>query len=133
MNAVLSQPSTRLSTGLAMFGGRPVRTEPLPPAYYGTLLVGEEELELLTEVIRHGREGIVGDRTAEEIGIHAVRGGDVVGDHTVMFLGTGERIEVTHKASSRVIYAQGSLRAARFLMGQAAGLYTMAHVLGFKA
>lgn len=87
----------------------------------------------LNDVAVYGREGVTGARDPSTIGFATVRGGDVVGDHTVMFLGTGERIEVTHKASSRVIYAQGSLRAARFLMGQPAGLYSMAHVLGFKA
>ena len=62
----------------------------------------------------------------------AIRGGDIVGDHTVLFAGTGERIEISHKASSRVGYAQGSLRAARFLAGRGPGLYTMADVLSFR-
>ena len=81
----------------------------------------------------YGREGVTGERDPSTIGFATVRGGDVVGDHTVMFLGTGERIEITHKSSSRVTYAQGSLRAARFLMGRGAGLYDMAQVLGFRA
>jgi 4-hydroxy-tetrahydrodipicolinate reductase len=78
----------------------------------------------------YGREGVTGERDPSTIGFATVRGGDIVGDHTVMFCGTGERIEISHKASSRVGYAQGSLRAARFLAGRAPGLYTMADVLG---
>jgi 4-hydroxy-tetrahydrodipicolinate reductase len=81
----------------------------------------------------YGREGVTGERDPSTIGFATVRGGDVVGDHTVMFLGTGERIEITHKSSSRVTYAQGSLRAARFLMGRGPGLFDMAQVLGFRA
>jgi 4-hydroxy-tetrahydrodipicolinate reductase len=78
----------------------------------------------------YGREGVTGERDAATIGFATVRGGDVVGDHTVMFLGTGERIEITHKSASRATYAQGSLRAARFLAGKARGLYGMDQVLG---
>ncbi|KAA0217950.1 4-hydroxy-tetrahydrodipicolinate reductase [bacterium] len=81
-------------------------------------------------VARHGREGMVGPRTRPEIGLHAVRGGDVVGDHTVMFAGEGERIELVHKASSRDTFARGAVRAAQWLAGKPAGLYTMAQVLG---
>jgi 4-hydroxy-tetrahydrodipicolinate reductase len=79
----------------------------------------------------YGREGVTGERDPSTIGFATVRGGDIVGDHTVMFCGTGERIEISHKASSRVGYAQGSLRAARFLSQRGAGLFTMADVLGF--
>lgn len=96
--------------------------------------------EILAEVrglsyehdVRHGREGIVGERTACEIGMHAVRGGDVVGDHTVIFAAGGERVEITHRASSRDTFAKGALRAARWALGQTAGLYDMQHVLGLK-
>lgn len=84
----------------------------------------------LTEVIRHGRAGIVGERTSAEIGMHAIRGGDVVGDHTVMFAANGERLELTHKASSRDTFAHGALRAARWVAGQKPGLYDMQAVLG---
>jgi 4-hydroxy-tetrahydrodipicolinate reductase len=80
----------------------------------------------------YGREGVTGERDPSTIGFATVRGGDIVGDHTVMFCGTGERIEISHKASSRVGYAQGSLRAARFLSGRGAGLFTMAQVLGLE-
>ena len=80
----------------------------------------------------YAREGITGERDPLSIGFSAVRGGDVVGDHTVMFLGTGERIEISHKSSSRANYAQGSLRAARFLDAHAAGLFDMFDVLGLK-
>ena len=78
----------------------------------------------------YGREGHTGERDPSTIGFATVRGGDIVGDHTVLFAGTGERIEISHKASSRVGYAQGSLRAARFLRGRASGLYGMNEVLG---
>ena len=79
----------------------------------------------------YGREGVTGVRDPSTIGFATVRGGDIIGDHTVLFAGTGERIEISHKASSRAIYAQGSLRAARFLAGKATGLFGMNDVLGF--
>ena len=78
----------------------------------------------------HGREGAVGARTKKEIGIHAVRAGDIVGDHTVIFCAEGERIELTHRAHTRDTFARGALRAARFLAGKAPGVYTMEDVLG---
>lgn len=84
----------------------------------------------LKHVATYGREGITGERPRGEIGIHALRGGDVVGDHTVMFAGDGERIELTHKASSREAFANGALHAAVWLQGKPAGLYTMRDVLG---
>jgi 4-hydroxy-tetrahydrodipicolinate reductase len=86
----------------------------------------------LTDVIRHGREGIVGARTDAEIGMHALRGGDVVGDHTVIFASNGERLELTHKASSRDTFANGALRAAQWVVRQKPGLYDMQDVLGLK-
>jgi len=86
----------------------------------------------LDRVARHGREGIVGERTAEEIGIHSMRGGDVVGDHTVVFATAGERVELTHKASSRETFAHGALRAALWVVRQKPGLYDMQDVLGLK-
>jgi 4-hydroxy-tetrahydrodipicolinate reductase len=79
---------------------------------------------------RHGRFGIVGERTAAEIGMHAVRGGDVVGDHTVIYAAPGERVELTHKASSRDTFAMGALRAALWAHGRPAGVYDMQDVLG---
>jgi 4-hydroxy-tetrahydrodipicolinate reductase len=84
----------------------------------------------LEEAARHGRSGIVGERTAAEIGIHSVRGGDVVGDHTVIFAGAGERVELTHRASSRETFANGALRAAQWVVKQRPGLYDMMDVLG---
>ena len=78
----------------------------------------------------YGREGITGERDPSTIGFATVRGGDIVGDHTVLFAGTGERIEITHKSSSRATYAQGSLRAVRFLAHQPHGLFGMDDVLG---
>ncbi|MHA3775046.1 4-hydroxy-tetrahydrodipicolinate reductase [Verrucomicrobiota bacterium sgz303538] len=81
---------------------------------------------------RHGRFGIVGERTDKEIGMHAVRGGDVVGDHTVIFAAMGERVELSHKASSRETFARGALRASLWAHGKPAGLYDMQDVLGLK-
>ena len=78
----------------------------------------------------YGREGVTGERDPSTIGFATIRGGDVIGDHTVLFAGTGERIEITHKSSSRSTYAQGSLRAAHFLAGRPPGLYGMDDVLG---
>jgi 4-hydroxy-tetrahydrodipicolinate reductase len=82
--------------------------------------------------VRHGRVGIVGERTRTEIGMHAVRGGDVVGDHTVIYANVGERVELTHKASSRDTFARGSVRAAKWAATQPAGLYDMQDVLGLR-
>jgi len=82
--------------------------------------------------VRHGRAGDVGARTQTEIGMHAVRGGDVVGDHTVIFAALGERVELSHKASSREIFARGALRAALWVQKQSAGLYDMRDVLGLR-
>jgi 4-hydroxy-tetrahydrodipicolinate reductase len=86
----------------------------------------------LAECAVYGREGITGERPATQIGFSTVRGGDIVGDHTVFFIGTGERVEITHKASSRMHFAQGALRAARFLNGKARGLFDMQDVLGLR-
>jgi 4-hydroxy-tetrahydrodipicolinate reductase len=86
----------------------------------------------LDRVIRYGRSGIVGERTGEEIGMHSLRGGDVVGDHTVMFAAHGERVELTHRASSRETFANGALRAALWVVNQRPGLYDMQDVLGLK-
>ncbi|MFO7821271.1 MAG: 4-hydroxy-tetrahydrodipicolinate reductase [Lentisphaeria bacterium] len=82
--------------------------------------------------VQHGREGMTGARPRAEIGMHALRGGDVVGDHTVVFAGEGERIELTHKASSRSTFAKGAVRAAKFLDDSPAGLYDMLDVLGIR-
>jgi len=84
----------------------------------------------LATVAVHGREGLVGERPAEQIGFHAVRGGDFVGDHTVVFAADGECIELSHRATSRDTFALGALRAAAWLAGKPAGLYTMQDVLG---
>ncbi len=86
----------------------------------------------LDECAVYGREGHTGERPATQIGFATVRGGDIVGDHTVLFAGTGERVEITHKAASRMPYALGSLRAARFLYGRAGGLFDMQDVLGLR-
>ncbi len=91
-----------------------------------------EERKLDASALRHGREGITGERTSTEVGIHALRGGDVVGDHTVMFAALGERVELTHKASDRGIFARGAVRAAQWIVGQKAGVYDMQDVLGLK-
>ncbi len=87
----------------------------------------------LAEVAVYGREGLTGERASNTIGFATVRGGDVVGDHTVAFMGLGERLEITHKASSRATFALGALRAARFLVDRPPGLYDMQDVLGLKS
>ncbi len=95
-------------------------------------ILAEVRKQQLEKVIRHGRHGIVGERTATEIGMHSLRGGDVVGDHTVMFATNGERLELTHKAASRDTFANGALRAAQWVVKQKPGLYDMQDVLGLK-
>jgi len=91
-----------------------------------------EERKLTAQALRHGRQGITGERTPTEVGIHALRGGDVVGDHTVLFAALGERLELTHKASDRGIFARGALRAAQWVVTQPPGVYDMQDVLGLK-
>lgn len=86
----------------------------------------------LNDVAVWAREGVTGERDPSSIGFATIRGGDIVGDHTVLFAGIGERIEISHKSSSRVTYAHGSLRAARFLRDQATGLFDMQDVLGLR-
>jgi 4-hydroxy-tetrahydrodipicolinate reductase len=95
-------------------------------------ILADVRKQQLEKVARHGRVGIVGARTPEEIGVHSIRGGDVVGDHTVVFANVGERVELTHKASSRDTFANGALRAAQWLADQKPGLYDMQDVLGLK-
>jgi 4-hydroxy-tetrahydrodipicolinate reductase len=87
----------------------------------------------LKECAVYGREGVTGARDPSTIGFATIRGGDIIGDHTVLFAGTGERIEISHKSSSRAGYAQGSLRAARFLADKGTGLFDMQDVLSLKA
>ncbi|MEN9840769.1 MAG: hypothetical protein RL376_569 [Verrucomicrobiota bacterium] len=91
-----------------------------------------EERKLGAEALRHGREGITGERTPTEVGMHALRGGDVVGDHTVMFAALGERVELTHKASDRGIFARGAVRAAQWVVTRPAGVYDMQDVLALR-
>jgi 4-hydroxy-tetrahydrodipicolinate reductase len=86
----------------------------------------------LKECAVYGREGVTGERDPSTIGFATIRGGDIVGDHTVLFAGTGERIEISHKSSSRVTYAHGALRAARFLAGKSSGLFDMQDVLALS-
>jgi len=93
------------------------------------ILCEVRDLQYMENVL-HGREGMVGARTRREVGMHAVRGGDVVGDHTVIFANSGERLELTHKASSRDTFAHGALRAAGWVHARAPGLYDMLDVLG---
>jgi 4-hydroxy-tetrahydrodipicolinate reductase len=88
--------------------------------------------EKLDDVAVYAREGHTGERKSGSIGFATIRGGDIVGDHTVLFAGEGERIEISHKSSSRQSYAQGSLRAMRFLQSQNSGLYDMQDVLGLR-
>jgi 4-hydroxy-tetrahydrodipicolinate reductase len=91
-----------------------------------------EERKLTADALRHGRKGITGERQPAEVGVHSLRGGDVVGDHTVIFAALGERIELTHKASDRAIFARGALRAAQWVATQKPGVYDMQDVLGLK-
>lgn len=95
-------------------------------------ILADTRQEQLDKVIRHGRVGLVGERTKTEIGLHSLRGGDVVGDHTVVYATNGERVELTHKASSRETFANGALRAAQWIVGKAPGIYDMQDVLGLK-
>ena len=95
--------------------------------------VAQARGQKLADVAVYGREGVTGERDPNTIGFATVRGGDVVGDHTVAFLGLGERVEITHKASSRATFALGALQAARFIAQRSAGLYDMRDVLGLKA
>jgi 4-hydroxy-tetrahydrodipicolinate reductase len=97
----------------------------------GQIVAGALGRDLAKDAV-YGREGVTGERKKETIGFATIRGGDVVGDHTVMFLGTGERIEITHRSNSRATYAEGALRSARFLMDRKSGLYDMQDVLGLK-
>ncbi|MDR2354507.1 MAG: 4-hydroxy-tetrahydrodipicolinate reductase [Deltaproteobacteria bacterium] len=93
------------------------------------VLCAARELDLKT-AMRHGREGVVGPRTTQEIGIHAIRGGDTVGEHTVIFAGPGETLEITHRALSRDAFANGALKAAQWIVGKDPGLYSFSEVLG---
>ena len=86
----------------------------------------------LDEVGVYARKGMIGERTKKEIGIQTLRGGDIVGEHTVMFAGKGERIELTHRAHSRDTFAAGAVRAAKWVVGKKPGLYDMQDVLGLK-
>jgi 4-hydroxy-tetrahydrodipicolinate reductase len=86
----------------------------------------------LDDVAVYARKGIIGQRTKKEIGIQTVRAGDIVGEHTVLFGGLGERVEITHKASNRDTFARGALRAALWLQGKGPGFYDMQDVLGLK-
>ena len=95
-------------------------------------VIAQAQGTLLADRAVYERYGHTGERKAGSIGFAAVRGGDIVGDHTVLFAGTGERVEITHKSSSRAGYAQGSLRAVRYLAGQRAGMFDMFDVLNLK-
>ena len=89
-----------------------------------------EERKQDVAALRHGRHGLIGERPSGEVGIHSLRGGDIVGDHTVIFAALGERLELSHKASDRAIFARGALRAAQWIAGRPAGVYDMQDVLG---
>ena len=94
----------------------------------GEILADTRSVDI-KNVGKYGREGLVGKRTQKEIGFSSIRGGDIVGDHTVFFIGEGERVEITHRAQSRVNFAQGAIRAARFLSDKKNGLYDMEQLL----
>jgi 4-hydroxy-tetrahydrodipicolinate reductase len=91
-----------------------------------------QERKLTPAALRHGRQGITGGRSPREVGIHSLRGGDVVGDHTVIFAALGERLELAHKASDRAIFARGALHAAQWIVSQPPGVYDMQDVLGLR-
>ena len=91
-----------------------------------------QERKLTAAALRHGRSGITGERQPAEVGVHALRGGDVVGDHTVIFAALGERLELSHKAGDRAIFARGAVRAAHWVVRQPSGVYDMQDVLGLK-
>jgi len=93
-------------------------------------LIAEARQLSYVQNARHGRKGLVGERPVDEIGVHAVRGGDIIGEHTVLFAGLGERLELTHKASSRETFARGAIQAARWIHGRSPGIYEMRDVLG---
>ena len=97
----------------------------------GEIIASSLKRDLKTEAA-HGREGDTGVRPLKQIGFHAIRGGDIVGEHTVIFAGAGERVELTIRSQSRMTYALGALRAVKFLRGKRAGLYDMSDVLGLK-
>lgn len=96
------------------------------------LKILREERQLAEKDLKHGRSGLTGERPVSEIGVHALRGGDVVGEHTVIFSAEGERLELKHTATNREIFARGAVRAARWLKSRAPGLYSMDDVLGLK-
>lgn len=89
-----------------------------------------EERKLDRTALRHGRKGITGERAKAEVGVHSLRGGDVIGDHTVVFAGSGERLELIHRAGDRTLFARGALRAAQWVIGRPPGVYDMQDVLG---
>ena len=95
-------------------------------------VVAQAQGKRLADIEVHGRHGHTGPRKPGTVGFSAIRGGDIVGEHTVMFIGAGERIEIAHRSTSRANYAQGSLRAARFIAGRSSGLYDMDDVLGLR-
>ncbi len=95
-------------------------------------VIAQAQGRSLADCAVYTREGITGERDPSSIGFATIRGGDIVGDHTVLFAGTGERIEISHKSSSRATYAQGSLRAVRFLAGKQNGMFDMFDVLGLR-
>jgi 4-hydroxy-tetrahydrodipicolinate reductase len=95
-------------------------------------IINQETHTSYEDDVIHGRFGNIGPRPTGKIGMHTLRGGDVVGDHTVMFAADGERVELTHKASSRMTFAAGAVRAAVWLAAMPAGLYDMQDVLGLK-
>ena len=95
-------------------------------------VIAEAQGRKLSDCAVYAREGVTGERDPSSIGFATIRGGDIVGDHTVLFAGIGERIEISHKSSNRNAYAQGALRAVRFLADKPTGLYDMFDVLGLN-
>ena len=126
MRALLCSGQGRIGRGMFDIFAGAAGVEPIRAA--ASDLLGRS----LDDCAVYGRHGVTGERDPSTIGFSAIRGGDIVGDHTVLFAGIGERVEITHKSASRLSYAQGALRAARFLEGRASGLYDMQDVLGLR-
>lgn len=105
---------------------------PSGTAYKIAEILAQVEGKDLNQIVTYGRKGIKGERKTEEVGIHSIRGGTVVGEHTVIFAGEGERLELTHRAESRRVFAQGALIGAKFIVDKERGLYDLQDVLGIK-
>lgn len=134
LHAAIDRPGSPLvgqDAGAAWGAASGVRVTEQPALGLGQAVARAINRDLASCAV-YGREGVTGERDPKTIGFATVRGGDIVGDHTLLFAGVGERVELTHKASSRATFAHGALRAAKWLQGRAPGLYDMRDVLNLK-